>query len=119
MKNYEYDIKNDSYKRYNNMMIEDEKEREYFKNHNCPNCKSRQIYYRTKTKDYKCRVCKGDFYFRNNMYKIINVNLTIDDLRVIKGWLIVNLNRTFNNKSLRELINKIGEIIKRGRRKMV
>lgn len=118
-KEYEYYINKDAYKRCNNRMIEDKKEREYFEDHNCPNCESGQIYYRKKTKDYKCRVCKCEFYFKNNAYEIIHFKLTIDDLRVIKGWLLVILSKISYTENLKKVVNKVGRIIKAGRGKIV
>lgn len=61
-------IDRNPYKKHNNSLIENEKEREYLKAHNCPGCNSGEIYYRVKTKDYRCKICKVIFYYDGNMY---------------------------------------------------
>lgn len=107
-------IKRDPFERKNNLLIKDEKERQHYELYDCPACNSGQIYYRVKTKDYKCKVCNHVFYFDGNKYKIIK-NITIDELRVLEGLLLLAVMKD-NNDTKRKLFNKIKNMIesKRG-----
>lgn len=109
--NYTDKIKRDPYKRKKNSMIQDEKERDYFEKHNCPNCGSGQIYYRFNTKDYKCKLCKLIFYFDRNIYMEVK-NLNQKDLHKI--YMVLNC-LTNKKDDILKIHTKLAKMLLAGR----
>jgi ribosomal protein S27E len=65
----------DNNKNLNNNVIKNYEEKIFFLKNGCPNCNSKQIWYRKKTKNYKCRICKTIFKYNNKKYEIIEKGL--------------------------------------------
>jgi len=54
-----------------NSIIKNKEEKKYYSENGCPKCRSLQIWYRTMTKDYKCRICKSIFIYSSNKQKYL------------------------------------------------
>ncbi len=78
-KDFFISVERDPYKKKNNKMIQDQEERKFFENSMCPECKSGEVYYRVNTKDYRCKKCDCQFFYKDNKYIIIQ-SITGQDL---------------------------------------